>query len=170
MTHVVRSRATAARNSRGAHSLQRTVRGHWWDSWRLDGTPEWVRFVIPGDSRRALHGADRAGRVDVAQALLRCTVSNAPTPDISFTLHYTLVDDARRTQPAFDALCTGALAQGAECWLRTYSVVAPRSPTDSSVRVSRCQATALGPAVPSATYQVTLSQQHKVTQQWGGTH
>jgi hypothetical protein len=92
------------------------------------------------------------GGVDVTQALLRCTVSNAPTSDTSFRLHYALVDDASKTQLPFDATCAGALAQGTGTCQQTYSVVAPQSPTDSSVSgESLPSQTALGPVTPTQT-------------------
>jgi hypothetical protein len=96
------------------------------------------------------------GGVDVAQALLRCTVSNAPTSDTKFTLHYALVDDAGKAQPPFDATCDGALAQGTGACQQTYSVVAPRSPTDSSISGESLPGhTALGPVAPVETSSVS---------------
>ena len=92
------------------------------------------------------------GGVDVAQALLRCTVSTAPISDTRFTLHYALVDDAGKTLPPFDAPCAGALAQGTGTCQQTYSVVAPRSPTDSVLSgESLPSSTALGPVTPTET-------------------
>jgi hypothetical protein len=92
------------------------------------------------------------GGVDVAQALLRCTVSNAPTSDTSFTLHYALVDDAGKTQQPFDAPCTGALAQGTGACQQTYIVVAPQSPTDSRISGESLPShSALGPVAPTET-------------------
>lgn len=92
------------------------------------------------------------GGVDVAQALLRCTVSHAPTSDTRFTLHYALVDDAGKTQPPFDATCDGTLTQGSGTCEQTYSVVAPHSPTDSSLSgESLPSKTALGPVAPTET-------------------
>jgi hypothetical protein len=92
------------------------------------------------------------GGVDVAQALLRCTVSNAPTSDTRFTLHYALVDDTGKTQQPFDVTCDGTLAQGSGRCQQTYSVVAPQSPTDSKVSgESLPSQTALGPVTPTET-------------------
>ncbi len=92
------------------------------------------------------------GGVDVTQALLRCTVSNAPASDTSFTLHYALVDDAGKARPPFDATCDGALALGSGTCQQTYSVVAPRSPTDSTVSGESLPShTRLGPVTPAET-------------------
>jgi hypothetical protein len=90
--------------------------------------------------------------VDVIQTLLQCTVTNAPQNDTHFTLHYTLVDDAGKPLPAFDAPCEGALAHGIGTCQQTYSVVAPKSPTDSSVAGETLPShTALGPVTPTET-------------------
>jgi hypothetical protein len=88
--------------------------------------------------------------VDVIQTALQCTVTNAPQDDTRFTLHYALVDDAGKPLPAFDAACEGALAHGTGTCQQTYSVVAPKSPTDSSVSgESSPSHTALGPVTPT---------------------
>ncbi len=92
------------------------------------------------------------GGVDVTQALLRCTVSNAPTSDTRFTLHYALVDDVGKARPPFDATCDSTLAQGTGTCQQTYSVVAPRSPTDSIVSGESLPShTAFSPVTPSET-------------------
>jgi hypothetical protein len=92
------------------------------------------------------------GGVDVTQALLRCTVSNAQASDTSFTLHYALVDDAGKARPPFDELCAGTLAQGSGTCQQTYSVVAPKSPTDSQIAgASSPSHTELGPVTPTET-------------------
>lgn len=88
--------------------------------------------------------------VDVIQTTLQCTVTNAPQNDTRFTLHYALLDDTGKTRPPFDALCEGALAHGTGTCQQTYSVVAPRSPTESSVSgESLSSHTALGPVTPT---------------------
>jgi hypothetical protein len=88
--------------------------------------------------------------VDVVQTALQCTVTNAPQSDTRFTLHYALLDDAGKPQPPFDATCEGALAHGTGTCQQTYSVVAPKSPTDSSVSgESSPSHTALGPVTPT---------------------
>ncbi len=88
--------------------------------------------------------------VDVIQTLLQCTVTGAPQNDTRFTLHYALVDDAGKALPPFDATCDGALAHGTGTCQQTYSVVAPKSPTDSSVSgESLSSHTSLGPATPT---------------------
>jgi hypothetical protein len=90
--------------------------------------------------------------VDVIQTALQCTVTNAPQSDTRFTLHYALVDDAGKARPPFDATCDGALAQGSGTCQQTYSVVAPRSPTDSTVSgESLPNHTRLGPVTPAET-------------------
>jgi hypothetical protein len=88
--------------------------------------------------------------VDVIQTLLQCTVTNAPQNDTRFTLHYALVDDAGKPLPAFDAACEGALAHGTGTCQQTYSVVAPKSPTDSQVSGESLPShTTLGPVAPT---------------------
>jgi hypothetical protein len=88
--------------------------------------------------------------VDVIQTALQCAVTNAPQNDTRFTLHYALVDDAGKTQPPFDAPCEGALAHGSGTCQQTYSVLAPRSPTESSVSGEALPShTALGPVTPT---------------------
>ncbi|HEY7093349.1 MAG TPA: hypothetical protein VH393_09235 [Ktedonobacterales bacterium] len=90
--------------------------------------------------------------VDVIQTALQCTVTNAPQNDTRFTLHYALVDDAGKPLPAFDAPCEGALAHGTGTCQQTYSVVAPKSPTDGSIAgESSPSHTALGPVTPTET-------------------
>jgi hypothetical protein len=88
--------------------------------------------------------------VDVVQTLLHCTITNAPQNDTRFTLRYALVDDAGKPLPAFDATCEGALAHGTGTCQQTYSVVAPKSPTDSSIAGESLPShTALGPVAPT---------------------
>ena len=88
--------------------------------------------------------------VDVIQTALQCTVTNAPQSDTRFTLHYALLDDAGKPLPAFDAACEGALAHGTGTCQQTYSVVAPKSPTDSQVSgETQPGHTALGPVTPT---------------------
>jgi hypothetical protein len=88
--------------------------------------------------------------VDVIQTNLQCTVANAPQNDTRFTLHYALIDDAGKAQPPFDATCDGALAHGTGTCQQTYSVVAPKSPTDSQVAGETLSShTALGPVTPT---------------------
>jgi len=95
---------------------------------------------------------ERSRRLDVTQALVRCTVSNAPTSDTNFTLHYALVDDAGNARPPFDATCDGALPQGSGTCQQTYSVLAPRSPTDSTVSGESLPShTTLGSVTPAGT-------------------
>jgi hypothetical protein len=90
--------------------------------------------------------------VDVIQTNLQCTVANAPQNDTRFTLHYALIDDAGKAQPPFDATCDGALAHGTGTCQQTYSVVAPKSPTDSQVAGETLPGhTALGPVTPTET-------------------
>jgi hypothetical protein len=93
-----------------------------------------------------------SGGVDVTQALVRCTVSNAPASDTSFTLHYALVDDNGKTLPPFDAPCQGALAHGTGTCQQAHSVVAPKSPTDSQISGKSLPSDAtLGPVPPVET-------------------
>jgi hypothetical protein len=88
--------------------------------------------------------------VDVIQTLLECTVTNAPQSDTRVTLHYALLDDAGKAQPPFDATCDGTLAHGTGTCQQTYSVVAPKSPTDSSISGESLPShTALGPVTPT---------------------
>jgi len=88
--------------------------------------------------------------VDVIQTALQCTVTNAPQSDTRFTLHYALLDDAGKPLPAFDAACEGALAHGTGTCQQTYSVVAPKSPTDSQVAgETQPGHTVLGPVTPT---------------------
>jgi hypothetical protein len=90
--------------------------------------------------------------VDVIQTTLQCTLSNAPQSDTRFTLRYALLDDSGKLLPAFDATCEGALAHGTGTCQQTYSVVAPQSPTESSVAgESSPSHTALGPVTPTET-------------------
>jgi hypothetical protein len=92
------------------------------------------------------------GGVDVTQALVRCTVSDAPASDTSFTLHYALVDDNGKTLQPFDAPCQGTLAHGTGTCQQAYSVVAPKSPTDSQVSGKSLPSnTTLGPVTPTET-------------------
>jgi hypothetical protein len=87
--------------------------------------------------------------VDVAQTTLRCTVADAPQDDTRFTLTYALVDD-NGTQQAFDLPCEGALANGTGTCQQIYSVVAPRSPTESKIfGVLLPSNRALGPVAPT---------------------
>lgn len=91
--------------------------------------------------------------VDVIQAALQCTVTNAPQRDTRFTLHYALLDDAGKPLPAFDAACEGALAHGTGTCQQTYSVVAPKSPIDSSISgESSPSNTSIGPVTPTETF------------------
>jgi hypothetical protein len=88
--------------------------------------------------------------VDVIQTALQCAVTNAPQSDTRFTLHYALLDDAGKALPPFDATCEGALAHGSGTCKQTYSVVAPKSPTDSQVSGEASPShTALGPVTPT---------------------
>jgi hypothetical protein len=88
--------------------------------------------------------------VDVIQTTLQCTVTNAPRNDTRFTLRYALVDDAGKPQQPFDAPCEGALAQGTGTCQQTYSVIAPKSPTDSSISGESLPShTSLGPMTPT---------------------
>ena len=88
--------------------------------------------------------------VDVVQTDLECIVTNAPQNDTRFTLHYALLDDAGKTLPPFDAVCEGTLAHGTGTCQQTYSVVAPKSPTDSSISGESLPShTALGPVTPT---------------------
>jgi hypothetical protein len=88
--------------------------------------------------------------VDVIQTALQCTVTNAPQSDTRFTLHYALLDDAGKPLPAFDAACEGALTHGTGTCQQTYSVVAPKSPTDSQVSGESLPShTTLGPVAPT---------------------
>jgi hypothetical protein len=88
--------------------------------------------------------------VDVVQTALQCTVTNAPRNDMRFTLHYALLDDAGKTLPPFDAVCEGTLSHGTGTCQQTYSVVAPKSPTDSSLAgTSLPSQTSLGPVTPT---------------------
>ena len=88
--------------------------------------------------------------VDVIQTALQCTVTKAPQSDTRFTLHYALLDDAGKPLPAFDAACEGALTHGTGTCQQTYSVVAPKSPTDSSISgESSPSHIALGPVTPT---------------------
>ena len=88
--------------------------------------------------------------VDVIQTTLQCTVTNAPQNDTRFTLHYALVDDTGKAQQPFDATCDGALAHGTGTCQQTYSVMAPKSPTDSQVSgETQPGHTALGPVTPT---------------------
>jgi hypothetical protein len=88
--------------------------------------------------------------VDVIQTNLQCAVTNAPQNDTRFTLYYALLDDAGKTQQPFDAPCEGALTHGSGTCQQTYSVVAPQSPTESSVSgASLPSHTALGPVAPT---------------------
>jgi hypothetical protein len=99
-------------------------------------------------ARCAVHIAPNG--VDVIQTALQCTVTNAPQRDTRFTLHYALLDDAGKPLPAFDATCEGALAHGTGTCQQTYSVVAPKSPTDSQVSGESLPShTSLGPATPT---------------------
>jgi hypothetical protein len=88
--------------------------------------------------------------VDVIQTALQCTVTGAPQNDTRFTLHYALLDDTGKAQAAFDATCEGALTHGTGTCQQTYSVVAPKSPTDSSVAGESLPShTSLGPVTPT---------------------
>lgn len=88
--------------------------------------------------------------VDVIQTALQCTIINTPQSDTRFTLHYALLDDAGKPLPAFDATCDGALAYGTGTCQQTYSVVAPKSPTDSQVSGETLSShTTLGPVTPT---------------------
>ena len=88
--------------------------------------------------------------VDVVQTDLECTVTNAPQNDTRFTLHYALLDDAGKTLPPFDAVCEGTLAHGTGTCQQTYSVVVPKSPTDSSIAGESLPShTSLGPVAPT---------------------
>jgi hypothetical protein len=88
--------------------------------------------------------------VDVVQTNLQCTVTNAPRNDTRFTVHYALVDDTGKAQQPFDATCDGALAHGTGTCQQTYSVVAPKSPTDSQVSGEALPShTTLGPVTPT---------------------
>lgn len=62
--------------------------------------------------------------VDVVTLKLTCKVSDAPSGDTSFQLHYSL-KSGNGSLRHFDAVCEGALVNGTGTCTQTYALVVP---------------------------------------------